>query len=287
MNKGRKSMLKQVTPPILISVAKSLLGRTPKPQKPTAEALQLKKEHELRNRDAAEDEIVMRDGISLKLHPESRDAFAHFCHISPAMVAELNSFIENTGDKTRLLDIGALHGIFSLVFAIRGGERKAVAVDASPLAFARLLYNIHKNGLTNVTPVECAISDAPGILRMHYEWEHAVAASNDGASQNVLKIIKKTGDALCEELGFKPDVIKIDVEGHEVKVVKGLARHIRACKPLVFLEFHPLRIKEEQDSVADLLEVFSGYSAFLTDGTPVRFEEFAGFTGDQRVVLKP
>jgi FkbM family methyltransferase len=227
--------------------------------------------------------------MTLKLHPESRDAFEHFCHISPPMVAELNCFIENTKDKSRLLDVGALHGIFSLVFTHRGGESKAVAVDASPLAFARLLYNIHKNGLPNILPVECAVSDAPGILKMHYEWEHAVAATSEGSNQNTLNVIKKTGDALCEELSFKPDVIKIDVEGHEVKVVRGLAKQIRACKPLVFLEFHPGRIKEEQDPVADLLDVFTscGYAAFLVDGTPVRIEDIPGFTEDQRLFLKP
>ena len=33
--------------------------------------------------------------------------------------------------------------------------------------------------------------------------------------------IGKKGDELCESLSFKPDVIKIDVEGHGVKVLKG------------------------------------------------------------------
>ena len=64
-------------------------------------------------------------------------------------------------------------------------------------------------------------------LRMHYEWEHAVAAGNDPGEGNHLAVTKRTGDDLCAELALAPDVIKIDVEGHEVKVIKGLMETLR------------------------------------------------------------
>jgi FkbM family methyltransferase len=268
-----KTFIRQVTPPFLLSAAKAALRTvrdmisppTPPPVNP------LKVEFDRLNAAAAEDEIVMREGLKLKLHPDSRIPFEHFCHISEEVVREMDCFIAQTRDKLRLLDVGALHGVFSLVFAAGHPDRKVVAVDASPVAYSRLLYNIYKNSLGNVTPVECALSSEPGVLSMHYEWEHAVAAKSDNPARKRLSVRKMTGDQLCTELSFHPDVIKIDVEGHEVKVIKGLAREIRENRPMVFLEVHYQRILDENDSIKDLLDVFRSarYEAHLDDGTPL------------------
>jgi len=89
---------------------------------------------------------------------------------------------------------------------------------------------------------------------MHYEWEHAVAAGTAPAG-NVINVPMKTGDILCRAENFQPDAIKIDVEGHEIKVLKGLSETIHSCSPLIFLEVHPERIPEEGDSIS-FLETF-------------------------------
>jgi FkbM family methyltransferase len=229
--------------------------------------------------------------LNLRVHPGSREAFEHFCFRAPEMVVELDSFIEHTQDKRRLLDIGALHGIFSLVFAANHPEKSVVAVDASPVAFARLLYNIHCNGLSQITPVECALSESAGTLRMHYEWEHAVAANTEAADSaaHLLSVVRRTGDELCGSLSFEPDVIKMDVEGHEVKVFKGLAKVIERHRPLIFLELHPTRIAEERDDVKDLVRplLAAGYQASLIGGDPFPIQEMSRFTTDQRLLLSP
>lgn len=58
-----------------------------------------------------------------------------------------------------------------------------------------------------------------------------------------------------------PDVIKIDVEGHELKVINGLIQTIRVIRPLLFLELHPEMIRRENDNISDLLTFFenAGY----------------------------
>jgi FkbM family methyltransferase len=249
----------------------------------------LKAEHEARNTYVAEDEIVLRDHIRLKIHPECRHGFDYFCYKSPAMVDELNAFLAHARDKYRLLDVGALHGLFSLVFAANRQDKTAVAVDASPIAFARLLYNIHKNRLGNITPVECALSAGSGTLRMHYEWEHAVAAPIKDSSQKGICVNKRSGDELCEELAFLPDIVKIDVEGHEVKVIQGLSRVIGRSRPVIFLELHPARIAQEQDRIDDLVRFFesSGYRSALVDGSYIAIDQLSGLANDQRLILSP
>jgi FkbM family methyltransferase len=287
-----KTFIRLVTPPFIYSAGKQAYFRMrdtfwpPKESEPSA----LKVAFDKLNETAAEDEIVMREGLRLKVHPDSRIPFEYFCHIEAEVAEEMDRFIEQTRDKTRLLDVGALHGVFSLVFASLGADRKAVAVDASPVAYSRLLYNIYKNDLKNVVPVECALSSEAGELSMHYEWEHAVAARSDNPKRKRLTMRKMTGDALCEELSFHPDVIKIDVEGHEVKVIKGLARELRERKPLLFLELHRQRIADEDDSIEELVNALrsAGYKAYLNDGTPVPLDGLAARPQPvERIYLTP
>jgi len=286
MKPSRRRFIRQLVPPALVSLLKRA-ARNPS-ELWTPEQAALKASHEILNTGCPADAMIVRDGIRIGLHPESRWGFEHFCFIAPEMVAEMDSFVANTKDRSRLLDIGALHGLFSLVFAASHPGRCAVAVDASPIAFARLLYNIHKNCAANIKPLECALSDKTGILTMHYEWEHAVAGG-DSLNQNLLSARMCTGDELCAELGFVPDTIKIDVEGHEVKVIRGLLETLNRHEPLIFLEVHPKRIRIEHERAEELAEIFSrlGYRAEDSAGVRVQLDKLATFTLDERLVLWP
>ena len=283
-----KVVVKQLTPPILLSIKRAMFARQRQTQE-NANQRALKANHETLNQNARENEICLRANVVVKLHPESRHAFEAFCFLYPEMVVEMNRFIELTLDKQHLLDVGALHGIFSLVFSSTDPAKESIAVDASPIAFARLLYNVHKNRLSNVTPVECALSAESGVIRMHYEWEHAVVAGTGVNESSGVSVEKRTGDELCASLGFEPDVIKIDVEGHEVKVFKGLREIINRCRPLIFLEVHPSRIRQEGDRLENLTQILSefGYRAELTGGEAVDIQAITKFSTDLRLVIFP
>ena len=280
-----KNLLVSLTPPILISTLKSVrkgLQRTP------VKVTQLEKIHIYNNRDSQPEEIVIREGIKVKVHPTCRESFEYFCFRSPDSVEELDLFLKRTYGKTKLLDIGSLHGIFSLAFTAGFPERVALAVDASPMAFPKLLYNIHRNAPQRIQAAEYAISNSAGVLKMHYEWEHAVAnGKSDG--KKLISVDKITGDQLCKERGFEPDVIKIDVEGHEVKVCKGLASTISTFRPLIFLEIHPARIKDENELLSELLDFLGNldYSATRTDERPITFDENAKTEEDIRILFGP
>jgi FkbM family methyltransferase len=283
-----KQVVKQLVPPALLSLKNALAARWRRSSE-GAEQRALRQEFERMNQHMRGDEICMRSGLTVKLHPESRIAFEAFCYTYPEMVAEMNCFMKLTEGKHNFLDVGALHGVFSIVFSTSGPAKKSVAVDASPIAFARLLYNVHKNRLSSVTPVECALSAEHGVLRMHYEWEHAVAAGTTPENSACVCVEKKTGDNLCAELRFDPDVIKIDVEGHEVKVLKGLRATIESKRPLIFLEVHPDRVRQEGDRLEDVETMFTdlNYRVESVVGDPLAMRMISAATADQRVVLHP
>jgi FkbM family methyltransferase len=285
-----KQVIRQLVPPILISAGRVVFPFQADPPPVESEDRRLLRlAHERLNQNASDDEICMRPGLTVKIHPDSRMAFDAFCYLFPEAVAEMDNFLKHTAHKRRLLDVGALHGVFSVAFSALDPAKTSVAVDASPIAFARLLYNVHKNALSNVLPVECAMSDAPGAIRMHYEWEHAVAAGTAESSAGV-RVVKRTGDELCTSLQFSPDVIKIDVEGHEVKVLRGLRAIIARERPLIFLEIHPPRVREEGDSLGEVETMFTelGYRLESVAGEALPLSIIPATTSpERRLVLHP
>jgi len=250
----------------------------------------LKVEFERRNANRKPDEIVICDGISLHVHPEPRWSFEQYCYGVPEMVDELDGFLALVPARRRLLDVGAFHGLFSLVFAAIDRTKEAVAVDPSPVAFAKLLYNIHRNRSENITALECALSSECGVLEMHYELEHAVAGRR-GTGADRLRVPSDTGDSLCDKHSFAPDVIKIDVEGHELRVIQGLRETIRRNRPLIFLEVHPGMICSNPTNghVSDLVHelVALGYPLADVRKTLVPTEDISALRDVERLLLRP
>ena len=188
-------------------------------------------------------------GPTIKCHPDAYQSLSIFCGSEPASTEEMANFLERSQGCQRLLDIGSFYGAFALAFTNHAPDRKALAIDASALAFALLLYNAHANKHLDIVPIETAMSDTSGELAMHYEWLHAVAAPRGEVD---ITVEKQSGDELCEKYSFAPDVVKIDVEGHELKVIRGMRSVFKEHRPLLFLEIHPAWIQREGQSVSEL-----------------------------------
>lgn len=283
------TVFRKLTPPILVDAAKAIRRSLCRPIGSSTSPSPRHSSHARLN-SQGNSRFVFRDGLAFAIHPESVVPFEHFCYRDDVMSTEMDEFLSLTTNACALLDIGALHGVFTLPFAVRNPASRVLAVDASPLAFPYLLYNVNRNHLSHVTPVECAVSDSDGTLTMHLEWHHAIAAASIDASPDaVVQVPKTTGDALCKNHALAPDVVKIDVEGHEVKVLRGLAHTLAVSRPTVFLEVHPDRIAAEGDNVADIVAQFSPlqYTAKRIGGSRLPLEAIARFSTDERVVLEP
>jgi FkbM family methyltransferase len=234
----------------------------------------------------SDDEICIREGIILKIDNRARYGFEFFSWRSPEMVVEMNCFIEHAKGKTCLLDIGSLHGIFSLVFTEINKYGKAYAFEPAPEAFEILKNNSLLS--TRVKPFNKALSDRYGTLNMHREWDHYVSGE---AKQNEIKtpISCISGDDFCENHSYV-DVAKIDVEGHELKVLKGLYKTIKLNHPLIFLELHTERIVGEGDSVKEVVEMLKELKYKAIDSrtnSSISFDEIESIKeGDIRLILK-
>ena len=140
---------------------------------------------------------------------------------------EMLRFVLSAGERT-FFDIGANIGSYTLVASEVPGAR-VVSIEPHPETFARLTANVMRNGRNNVTCLNLALSDREEILDLTDGPEPAInQIVSSGASQGRLeRTIRVRGvplHAMCEDLSVTPDIIKIDVEGYEEKVLGGFGK---------------------------------------------------------------
>jgi FkbM family methyltransferase len=224
---------------------------------------------------SATDEITLRPGLTLRINPESRTPFEWFCFRSPNMVRELDYFISHLNSYSSFVDVGANHGIFSLVFCADRPDGRVLAVDPSPVAFDILNRNRDLNGFDQMQTRKAACGAARGEVRMKRNWHHLEAVGPEDASADTELVGVLPLDEICAECNVTPELIKIDVEGFELPVLEGATRVLDTAK-LLFLEVHPERIDElglSHGAIFDLL-TNSGWFGFTLEDIPLTGADF-------------
>ncbi len=132
-----------------------------------------------------------------------------------------------------VLDTGAYVGDTALWFSKAvGPQGKVYAFEPEPGNFAKLKANLERNKVTNVIPLQLAVSETKGELQVTSSANSSVITqTSTGTSVKVTTI-----DKFLEANKLpRVDFIKMDVEGHELKVLAGASGTIRTFKPSLAL----------------------------------------------------
>jgi FkbM family methyltransferase len=126
------------------------------------------------------------------------------------------------------VDVGANVGYFSLLAATRVGRfGKVVAIEPSPRTFARLVDNLERNRARQVRALEVAAADEHGrALLTEGPPEHtglATMVRDIWPDETTEVATAPLADLLEPREIQRARVIKIDVEGAEPAVLRGLA----------------------------------------------------------------
>lgn len=229
----------------------------------------LQQVHRRLNEATPIDRIALREGLELAIDPSSRVSYEAFC-LDPTMTREFDGFLRASRNRRRLLDIGALHGTFSLTFTSRPGT-EAIALEPSPLALVGLRTNCWLNPRNNVRILAGAAGAAEALIPMRHDGIHLVGADliNDQTEPSLVKIM--AGDDIVADHRFVPDMIKIDVEGYEQQVLEGLARTLDYFRPDLHVEIHGPWLPMFDGAVDAVLQRLKrhGYRTYLMDGHEV------------------
>ncbi len=148
---------------------------------------------------------------------------------------ELEMLMRYVKSGAHIIYIGANVGNHALFFATRMSADSVVVVEPNPLAMAPLMANVLLNRLDGVIDLRLlgvGLSDAAqggfGMKR----HDRNLGATKMFEGKGDLQV--QAGDVLLE--GETPDLIKIDVEGMEIKVLSGLEGIIVAHRPVILIE---------------------------------------------------
>jgi FkbM family methyltransferase len=151
------------------------------------------------------------------------------------------------GDGWIVFDIGANIGVFSVRQARRGAH--VYAFEPNPDCFQRLSWTLADNGLSSkVTAFKCAIGAThqlgflTGAKTSVMGRVAPVPAAADGAG---VVVTVDSLDGVVKRLGLvRIDLLKIDVEGGELEVLRGATQVLPLVNRIV-LEYHSGQLLEQ------------------------------------------
>lgn len=156
------------------------------------------------------------------------------------------------------IDIGANLGYYTILFASAVGSKGRVySFEPMPMHFDSLVKSIQRNGLGDyVTPINAAVSDTSGVVKMVFAPGSANWGGANLLGERELPSGHDTVDARVGRLGdfcapTRLDMIKIDVEGAEPKVVRGCSEILMKFKPIILSEVHVNLLKSVSDYSPD------------------------------------
>jgi len=174
-------------------------------------------------------------------------------------VLELLATYLDRGDV--VYDVGSNFGIYTLLVAKAvGPEGLVIAIEPETQGYAHLQDNIKLNGLTNIRSFQVALGDQGGVekLSLAHTGASRLATPATTADHPFEEVQVIRGDRLVESEGLPiPRVVKIDVEGFEWQVIRGLEHTLAQpdCK-LLCCEIHPQLLPPDTkpDHILDFLK---------------------------------
>jgi FkbM family methyltransferase len=160
------------------------------------------------------------------------------------------------------LDIGANIGWFTLLASTIVGETGSIfAFEPRPETAEHLRQTIEANLLSDrIALRQCGLADAEGVAFINSAFEtnnpggSFVLPHPAGGDMESAPIALRTLDSFKFE---KVDFIKMDVEGSEMKVVKGGMRTISRCRPIILSEINPSALVQVSGATPDdFLRIF-------------------------------
>lgn len=171
-----------------------------------------------------------------------------------------------------IIDVGANIGLVSLKSSKLTSASGAVhSFEPDPINFERLTKNIELNNFSNITSNRLGLGDINGAFELETIDEnnlgmHRIALQ--GAKQNSTQITVITLDEYLDNNTLeRVDIIKIDVEGFEMKVLNGAKKCLNKYHPILFIELDDLFLQAQGDS-AEILITFieeQGYTITRCD----------------------
>jgi len=199
------------------------------------------------------------EGINMKL--DISDAVEHFTYYSfdePALQV-LYRFAK---PGMTLIDIGANIGATTLNMAKRVGTTgKVFSFEPSPHNYQKASDNIRLNNFQNIKLINQGLGNEKTTAFLYNVnlnnrgMQRLLNENSEISGYDKTEVQIDTLDSSIHQFGIpSPSLIKIDVEGYELKVLQGGLETLKMHKPALFIEIDDNNLKEQGSNAKELVE---------------------------------
>jgi FkbM family methyltransferase len=227
--------------------------------------------------------------------PDSIQTYIYFFGVWEPTITE---YVQNTLEAGDIfIDIGANIGYHSLLASkCVGSTGHVYCFEASPSIYTVLERNLARNGARNVTSFNVAVVNEPGEVTVYLNVPENLGGSTvvpEAANERSAKLeavvpglpLPKILDA---SIIRRARLIKVDVEGAEWDVVKGIGSALISefsKNTSIIMEIDRIAVEARGGRVEQLLSIFveQGYSAFQIENQ----YEVEFYAKRPKLILKP
>jgi len=191
-----------------------------------------------------------------------------------------------------VVDVGAHHGYYTLLASGKvGNQGKVLAIEPSPRERERLNLHLRINRCWNVEVESYALGETEGTAELNLVLGSENGCNSlrkpDGAQEiEMVPVSVRPLDRVLEERDFtRIDLLKLDVEGAELSVLRGAGNLLRQRpRPVILAEVYDIRTSPWGYPAKNIISLLSanGFHWFrpLADGgledIDISQEEYAG-----------
>ncbi|MEK6968833.1 MAG: FkbM family methyltransferase [Nanoarchaeota archaeon] len=164
------------------------------------------------------------------------------------------SFKNYVKEGDTVVDIGAHIGYHTLTLAKLVGEKgKVYAFEPCPEIFELLKKNINVNGYKNVILINKAVSNSADKHIFYVDKTGRNSLINSTSIKLTQSIEVDT--IRLDDLNIKPNLIKMDIEGGEIKALRGMNDTIKKNQVVLITEYAPFYFEDPTELIRIIEEV--------------------------------
>ncbi|HMT78479.1 MAG TPA: FkbM family methyltransferase [Saprospiraceae bacterium] len=214
-------------------------------------------------------------GVEMKVAlPAGSDIYFTAGKSHPSEINLAYFLLKEVKPGSEFADIGAHFGYFTLLAATLVGQNGRVhSFEPGTNTFSVLEMNSSR--FSNIQAANTAISDESGQLQFYefptYYSEYNTVDISQFEDKDWIKKFRPekikvqaiTIDDLVSTIAFKPNIIKMDVEGAEGKVIKGGMRYFKEEAPVIVMEYLSASRGNEPHKMAVEMLLSLGYRVYI------------------------
>lgn len=200
--------------------------------------------------------VATRDGLIYQL--DLAESIDRNIYVYGYYETETKKFIEKfVKPGMVVLDIGANIGAHTLKLAkIVGPHGLVIAFEPMSYSLGKLKTNLELNAFENVQIEKLALSDRKDQVQTFFNNSWRIFAGKNeqvAKSEEIIEFIKLDEYVETKKIE-RIDFIKLDVDGYELKVLKGAKNSLIKFKPFICIELCKWTLNEYNERLDDLMD---------------------------------